>query len=70
MKKEHTEEYVRLVMESLKVEPGKAARELHRKLRRYGDRLPLSMRYPNLPLWISLAAAASAAAKVILDAMR
>lgn len=70
MKKKHTKEYTRLVMESLKVEPGKAARELHRKLRRYGDRLPLSMRYPNLPMWISLAAATSAAAKVILDAMR
>ena len=70
MEKDGKNEHVRLVLESLSVEPGKAARELHRKLRRYGDRLPLSMRYPNLPLWISIAAAVSAAARVILDAMR
>lgn len=70
MKKERTEEYVKLLVESFSVKPGKDARQLHKKLRQYGSGLPMSLRWPNLPMWISLAAAASAAAKVILDAMR
>lgn len=70
MRKECTEEHVRLIVESFSVKPGKDARQLHKKLRQYGSGLPMSLRWPNLPMWISLAAAASAAAKVILDAMR
>lgn len=33
---------------------GKEARMLHRELKKYHSGLPMFMRYPNLPLWISI----------------
>lgn len=33
---------------------GKDARMLHRELKKHGSGLPIFMRYPNLPLWISI----------------
>lgn len=32
------------------------ARALHKEFRQYGDGLPLCSRYPNLPIWVSVAA--------------
>lgn len=34
----------------------KEARMLHKALKQYNSGIPLVMRYPNLPLWISIAA--------------
>lgn len=46
--------YRELLDEIDKVRYGKEARMLHRELRRHRSGLPLFMRYPNFPLWISI----------------
>lgn len=45
---------------------GKEARMLHKALRKHGDGLPMFMRYPNLPLWISIGTVLLVAAGSIL----
>lgn len=49
-------EYVELAIESNRKDlSAKEARMLHRELKKYNSGLPMFMRYPNLPLWISIA---------------
>lgn len=45
---------------------GKEARKIHRELKKYHNGLPMFMRYPNLPLWISIATMLLVLAKPIL----
>lgn len=47
------------IMEDVKKAPyGKERRKLHKELKRdYNDGLPLFMRYPNLPIYVSAASA-------------
>lgn len=48
-------EYIELAAESNRKDlTAKEARMLHRALKGYNSGLPLAMRYPNLPLWISI----------------
>lgn len=44
----------------------KEARVLHRELKKHGSGLPLFMRYPNLPIWVSIASLLLVSAKAIL----
>lgn len=49
-------DYSRLADESNRKNlTGKEARMLHRELKKHHSGLPMFMRYPNLPLWISIA---------------
>ena len=49
-------DYFRLADESNRKNlTGKEARMLHRELKKHHSGLPMFMRYPNLPLWISIA---------------
>ena len=45
---------------------GKEARKLHKALKKHHGGLPLFARYPNLPLWISIATLLLVLAKPIL----
>lgn len=50
-------EYMELAIESNRKDlSAKDARMLHRELKKYNSGLPMFMRYPNLPLWISIIA--------------
>lgn len=50
-------DYFRLADESNRKNlTGKEARMLHRELKKHHSGLPMFMRYPNLPLWISIIA--------------
>lgn len=49
-------DYIDLAKESNRKDlTGKEARMLHRELKKHNSGLPMFMRYPNLPLWISIA---------------
>lgn len=49
-------EYQELAIESNRKDLStKEARMLHKALKQYNSGLPMFMRYPNLPLWISIA---------------
>ena len=49
-------DYFRLADESNRKNlTGKEARMLHRELKKHHSGLPMFMRYPNLPVWISIA---------------
>ena len=48
---------------------GKEARAIHKELKKYGSGLPVSMRYPNFPVWISIASLLLVIIKAILHGM-
>lgn len=48
--------YRELLEETDRVQYGKQARMLHRELKKNHSGLPMFKRYPNFPLWISIAA--------------
>lgn len=51
------EESYRELLERMKtVKPGKDCRELHKKLKKYGDGMFFMDRYPNFTLWLSVVA--------------
>lgn len=49
---------------------GKEARAIHRELKKYGSGLPISRRYPNLPIWLSIASLLLVIIKAILHGIR
>lgn len=60
-------DYFRLADESNRKNlTGEEARMLHRELKKHRSGLPMFMRYPNLPLWISIATMLLVIAGVIL----
>ena len=46
--------YRELLEETGRVQYGKQARLLHRELKKHHSGLPMFMRFPNLPLWLSI----------------
>ena len=71
MEKHDSDRFELLVQESMKktLSP-KEARCLHRELKKYGCGLPVFVRFPNLPLWLSAIAAVLAVTKIVLDGIR
>lgn len=62
--------YRQLLEESNKRLSGKDARRLHRELKKHNSGLPMFMRYPNLPLWISIIAMLLVILKQVLRGIR
>lgn len=46
--------YAEIMTDVQKAKDGHECRKLHNELKKYGDGLPLFMRYPRLPLWSSV----------------
>lgn len=55
-KNEHMEEYSQLIRQLSNTPPGKASRELHKKLKKFDAGLEFHRRYPNFSLWLAVAA--------------
>ena len=58
------------ILDSINSDPhyshGKMARQAHRALRKYGDRLPIIYRYPNFPYLLSAFAGGFSAVTVFI----
>lgn len=60
-------EYRQLLDALQTAKPGKEMRELHRKVKKYGDRVPFILRYPDFPLWVSAMAMVGSVVVFILQ---
>lgn len=50
------EEYIQLLRRIPITLHGKASRELHKKLKKYGEGLDFNRRYPDFSLWLAVVA--------------
>ena len=61
------EEHSEMITELMLIDSPQQAREFHKKYKKYGHGLPISVRYPNLPRYLSYVSVLLSALALLLS---